>query len=319
MTNNDNMVLNKNWDILVILDACRYDYFAGTYEKYFSGKLEKLHSAGSATPEWRSNNFTEFSDDIVYISSNPFIGDAYYYDFNGKEHFHKVYPVWKTNWDNTIGTVQPNHITDTAISANKQHRDKKMVVHYLQPHAPYLTAEKPAGFVNPNNSDRPFEPLNEDSIKNTFRGKLYKKALKFARKHKLFGNKPEWHIGQWLKLPPQTPMDAARRMYGNKKLRKLYQKNLDTVLLEVCTLLQNIDTQGKTIVISSDHGELLGEDNWFAHPVGSDNPILRNVPWFIWEKTVTDKPLRTVVQQTISTQAEDNTAIENKLKDLGYM
>lgn len=65
--------LGSDWDYLVVLDACRYDYFALIYERFFEGVLEKRISRGVDTPSWCKATFTRYYDDIIYVSGNPFI------------------------------------------------------------------------------------------------------------------------------------------------------------------------------------------------------------------------------------------------------
>jgi len=94
--------------------------------------------------------------------------------------------------------------------------------------------------------------------------------------------KNAWELREILKLPPASPMDAVRRKYGVKGLREAYEENLITVLEYVAELSREIlhaDPSSK-IVITADHGELLGEDRKYAHPYGSRDPILVEVPWF---------------------------------------
>jgi len=33
------------------------------------------------------------------------------------------------------------------------------------------------------------------------------------------------------------------------------------------------------IIVTADHGELLGENGEWGHPIGSEKPALRGVPW----------------------------------------
>ena len=43
-------ILKEDWDFLIILDACRYDYFKGGYNKYIKeGNLKKAVSPGIHT------------------------------------------------------------------------------------------------------------------------------------------------------------------------------------------------------------------------------------------------------------------------------
>jgi len=34
-------IMDEKWNYLIILDACRYDYFLNNYKKYLNGKLKK--------------------------------------------------------------------------------------------------------------------------------------------------------------------------------------------------------------------------------------------------------------------------------------
>ena len=89
-----------------------------------------------------------------------------------------------------------------------------------------------------------------------------------------------WILREKLHLPPASPMDAFRRLYGVKRLVKAYIINLKLVLEALQILIQNIltnDAEAK-IVITSDHGELLGENGKFGH--GIEHPVVREVPWF---------------------------------------
>lgn len=44
-------LLKKDWDVCIILDACRYDVFKEIQNDYLEGKLEKRWSPGSMTLE----------------------------------------------------------------------------------------------------------------------------------------------------------------------------------------------------------------------------------------------------------------------------
>jgi hypothetical protein len=65
-------VNESDWDYLIVLDACRYDYFKENYTDFFQGELEKYRSRGSATPEWLWSTFTSRYS-YNYISANPYI------------------------------------------------------------------------------------------------------------------------------------------------------------------------------------------------------------------------------------------------------
>ena len=107
---------NEDWQFLVVLDACRYDYFKEVYKDVLGdvGKLEKAISPASWTMEWLNKQFPEYYEDIIYVSSNPYINSGkeitiHGLSYNGKKHFHKVVDVWK-KWDEKTGTVLPIEI-----------------------------------------------------------------------------------------------------------------------------------------------------------------------------------------------------------------
>jgi len=45
------VVKEREW-VIIILDACRYDFFEKVYRDYLKGKLLKVRSANSTTPLW---------------------------------------------------------------------------------------------------------------------------------------------------------------------------------------------------------------------------------------------------------------------------
>ena len=97
-------VVEEDWDYLIILDACRYDLLREAYEEkdwLQEGELSKKTSRGSTSIEWLNRNFTDYYDDIVYVSANAFVssyetGIAHYNrkEFDSSEQFHDVIPLY---------------------------------------------------------------------------------------------------------------------------------------------------------------------------------------------------------------------------------
>lgn len=184
---------------------------------------------GSSTLEWRNKTFTGFCDDIVYISSNPQItSDIEVNGFIGKDHFHKVYDIWRDGWDEQRGTVLPETITKYTLDIIKKHPGKRYIIHYLQPHAPYLSLDDSLqGFANPKKDVNNFvRGIDQGQNASEFRMKLLTTLLKLKifKPHGFLGDHPEWILRKWLLLPPKTPMDAVRRKFGVKGLRLAYRK-----------------------------------------------------------------------------------------------
>jgi hypothetical protein len=319
--------MEEDWDYLIILDACRFDFFERAWERLQAGgagrggRLSRKTSAGSATVEWRDNSFTDRYEDVVYVSSNPYINSLMpVKGFLGNDHFAKVYDVWKTDWDEDIGTVRPEAVTRTALVALRDNPDRRLIVHYLQPHAPYLSLGRQAsGFPMPDLSgDRVLTGV-DGAKESGIRAKLLRLLTGLCYKSKLLGENPSWRLRQLLRMDPASPMDAARRKHGREGLMKAYEENLHVVLDQVVKL---IDYMAGTIVVTSDHGELLGEKGRYSHFGGSTDPYLIDIPWLVIEKATGEEP---GIPDDLEApdhgkeSGEDEARIKARLRALGYI
>ena len=65
------MIDKNDWDIILLLDAVRYDYFEKYYKDFLNGgTLHKVRSAATASPPFFFENF-EFGKprkDIIFVS-----------------------------------------------------------------------------------------------------------------------------------------------------------------------------------------------------------------------------------------------------------
>jgi hypothetical protein len=287
--------MDEEWDFLIVLDACRYDYFLKTYKDFFDGELKKIYSPGSSTPEWCINTFIKRYDDVVYVSSNPHINSKFEFKgFNSKEHFFKIIDVWDWGWNKNLGTVHPKTVNGSVKIYLKKFSDKRFIIHYMQPHEPYIGDNFKAIGFNPNQIKT--NPKSLDTIrkrKNIIRTieSILKRLgiIKFLDNHNVFIGNFGWKMREFLNLPPSSPMDSVRRAAGDIGLRKVYLENLKLVLKYVRELIK--DLQG-TIIITSDHGELLGEYGAFQHGAGRArsheilHSILLEIPWLKIEKNL---------------------------------
>jgi hypothetical protein len=127
-------VFDADWDTLIILDACRYDYFSEMVN--FSGNLDRVRSRGSATPEWLTGNFRgRRLHDTVYVSANGFY-EKLRDDLDAS--VHAWIGTYQPDYQDEVGAVHPETVTETAIEAAAEYPQKRLLVHYTQPHAPYL-------------------------------------------------------------------------------------------------------------------------------------------------------------------------------------
>ena len=139
-------MLKKEWDsiigkadTIIILDACRYDY----YIKFRNAG--KFMSLGKTTQETIPRLFSG-KYDHVYISGNPFINSkgvgplSSETGYKPKEHFPNVVDVWDFGWDEELGTTPPWSVAEEAIKW--QRKGYKTLIHYMQPHFPFISKIK---------------------------------------------------------------------------------------------------------------------------------------------------------------------------------
>lgn len=132
------LIFDQDWDNLIILDACRYDIFRDTIGDYdIPGQLSSITSRGSQTPEWVRGNFTDRQEhDTVYVSASSWylkLKDS----INSEVHDF-IGVIGEEYRDSSVETIPPQHVTETAREASRQYPDKRLLIHYVQPHMPYL-------------------------------------------------------------------------------------------------------------------------------------------------------------------------------------
>jgi arylsulfatase A-like enzyme len=256
-------VPGADWDTLVVLDACREDLFREVVGIERFDEYRTVPSRGSATVEWTKANWAGRDwPAVVYVTANPYISKL------TPDAFHEIRPVWETAFSTDHGTVLPGEVTDSAIEAAEQFPHKRLVVHYMQPHHPFLVdGWGDEYFHNPEAPD-PWERLEEG--------------------------------------------DRSRR-----EVWDAYRDTLERTWPEVTRLLETLE--GRT-VLTSDHGNLLGERldpfpvRGFGHSIGLHVPELVEVPWAVEETGD-----RREVQDGAATERPvDRNLVEDRLEHLGY-
>lgn len=276
--NQKELIHEKKWDILIVLDACRYDFFENDIRRFLEGDLEKVISPAQHTSPWCKRIFNSEDPinffDCIYVSANPLINsEVEINNFNAKNCFHRVIDVWNWGWHEKHNTVLPSEVNKGVNQALDKYPSRKIIVHYLQPHAPYLclvdiTENMPLYFKNSKKKSNGIIKIIRDWIR--------------WRIIDIFGMEFASDLGKKFDLSPLHPIDAALRKVGCKGVRAAYRKNLEIVLKKVTDLIDVIEKKDKLfdIVITSDHGELLGENGKWGHRRGLSHRKLKEVPWF---------------------------------------
>jgi len=168
--------------------------------------------------------------------------------FDARKHFYKVIDVWDWGWNKELWSVHPREVNKATLSVISLYPNKRFIIHYLQPHYPYLFYKKTI-FASPI-----------DRIKGFIRWKLHDLGLK--------------RMADLMLGPPPSYLRKVAKKIGIEGLRMAYEFNLRLVLIYVKNLLRYLD--GK-IIITSDHGEDLGEQGIYGH-------CQSYVPWLVINK-----------------------------------
>jgi len=273
-------VMKEDWDNLVILDACRYDYFEET--NWLDGQFQPVVSPGHRSWEFMKASFLGRElHDTVYVTANPHAVKL------PNDTFHAT-RVLLDRWDEEVGVVQPADVVAAAIEAHEAFSNKRLIVHFMQPHRPHLgpTAE-------------------------AYRERVDLKGL-------------DKHIGYDDKSHERSGLDFGEALNSGEitveETQQAYRETLEIVLNHVEDLLDQLD--GKSVV-TADHGQLLGE--WvtpldrtqFGHPYHLYTPSLRVVPWFEVES---DDRREVVSADPVESNVEfDDETVNSRLRDLGYV
>lgn len=268
-------VMSEDWDTLVLLDACRYDDFKQIND--IPGDLQSQISKGVDSAEFIQKNFVgnDFHD-TVYVTANPHVNSI------PDDTFHEIISAPVKNWDDKLQCVPPEMVTEAAIAAHRDFPDKRIIVHYMQPHDP------------------PLGPT-ADQIRERFDigGPV--------------SEQQERDGDRIMELVASGEVDEDL-------VREAYRETLDIVLNDVKRLLQEIS--GKVIVSSDHgemFGEspypFLGK--LYEHYNNPKTVELCKVPWFVIDD---ESDRREIISEAPTNQSRDvdDSDIERQLEALGY-
>lgn len=252
-------IWEDNWDICLVLDACRWDLIPEVDRSFLTDQSK--YSVASSSGEWIPKTFDgRDNSEVAYVTANP-----YSKTLLDEDDFFLLDEVWKYGFDDDLRTIPADVVTDQAISAWNS-GPEQLVVHYMQPHHPFVPKPMDEGLPRQEFDSQPWDNV--------------------------------WH-----KLR-KGDVDREDVWSG-------YAANLDYVLDQVDTLLKN--TSGE-VLITSDHGNLLGEWGIYAHPDWVPLPALKRVPW-----------IKTVAEDTESYEPVDHLSRRDEridrrdqLEALGY-
>ena len=268
-------LMNEQWDIAILLDACRYDVFKEVYKKHLPlGTLEKKLGA-SDTLDWLHSVFEGNGvTDVMYVSAHPGINGVGvpWGRFNASEHFYKVCDAWLSAWNWNVGTSLPYEVAEVAVQAMSEHPGKKTIVHFMQPHFPYRQAPCPSTYsdLNSTRNNLKLGILLEKLLRKL----MSSLELDFSKLRTTY-----WKTKKILSLSFLEDLNEIYwRNYAIEDLKSFYRDNLEWVLESVAGIIEKFGEA--RIIITSDHGEAFGENGEFFHVYKTRNPVVRYVPFW---------------------------------------
>lgn len=164
-------VFEEDWDTLIVLDACRIDAIKTVAPEYdFIKSIDSIWSVGSTSKEWYLHTFQSRDvTDVSLVSGNGWIKHLFEMDPDWKywtatrnsiwhsisaldrplqtalptsEDFNSYVPVIGNHGADLGTTPLPDEVTNAAIHEHRRAGSKKMIIHYMQPHEPYVQEQR---------------------------------------------------------------------------------------------------------------------------------------------------------------------------------
>lgn len=131
-------VFEYDWDVLILLDACRLDLLQEVESQYDflkQAEQDSVYSPSGFSSGWMEATITrELASslaDTIYVTGNP------HTEFiNATDELARLDEVWRDEWDDDLGTIPARALTDRAIWHWRNADAGRMIVHYMQPHFP---------------------------------------------------------------------------------------------------------------------------------------------------------------------------------------
>jgi peptide methionine sulfoxide reductase MsrB len=204
-----------SWDILIILDAAQYKIMKEIATEYpYVESVDKIKSRGSHSSEWCYNTFVrdfEKYKDLIskthYINGNiistlvlegepdtSFLNDTVNKEMLSKNRDEKKntteridslkshHPVWKNAVDSENAYIPPDLITNKTIELlDDMENSDKAILHYMQPHEPFVKAKSERMKNWPNSTDISMFNMEDEEYENLLNN--YKKNHRFILEH----------------------------------------------------------------------------------------------------------------------------------------
>jgi len=139
--------MERDWDNLLIFDACRADMFEAVLGTDQFDSYDRIKSLGENSPNWIRRNFNGGTyDDTIYVVANPWtevLDPGTFFEvvdvFANIDRYEDRLPEDHPDWEE-LGTVPASLVNDVAQDLHERYPEKRLVVHFFQPHNPVIGA-----------------------------------------------------------------------------------------------------------------------------------------------------------------------------------
>jgi hypothetical protein len=137
-------VYEKEWDLLILLDACRVDALKAVASEYefLPERVPSLRSVAPNSHLWLEKTFQpayrKQINNTAYITANGHADGFADGEFAvSDEAFHSIEKVYNYGFDDNVETIPPRTVTDATIHTLRNTTPPRAIAHYMQPHTPY--------------------------------------------------------------------------------------------------------------------------------------------------------------------------------------
>lgn len=188
----------NEWDVLLILDAAQFRIMRELYEEYdYLESIETMKSRGSHSSEWCYNTFirdySKFKSEIDrthYVSANiistlvlsgesdlkfvdDVVSDEMIEEYQKKKEVSELpnnlkshRPVWEDSLHTDTSYIHPDFVTEAGVEIiNDMDESEKAILHYMQPHEPFVNAESDISRNWPNSTEARMFNTEEETYK----------------------------------------------------------------------------------------------------------------------------------------------------------
>lgn len=218
--------------ILIILDACRFDYFSLLHEALeWPGELIETWNQYRDTADWYRHIIAHQDNrDCILVVSSPIFGRRWMEPIAGA--FKKLITTFDK--DSVDHFARPEPTLEAAEKALILQPRSRLLIHLVPPHLPFM-GEKGNAFLREHYKIPDGKPLGTHP-------NIYHDIQTYATKK-----------GAW------------------REIQEYYKENIE---VGMNAILEASWLEGKKVIVTSDHGELIGEKNLFRH-------YSTTLPWLV--------------------------------------